>query len=386
MKKLGIILQASFLVVLLLVSSCKKAPETNQSSARKVERTSESIAVGVFKGNGTIPFLVTETVQALSVDNGLVVVTLDAVDILKSKLQNIDVLVFPGGSSQDMMLDLNAEGARIVSEFVEVRGKGVVGICGGSTLLSSTSGLHTLNIAKVSVAEPEMKGPGHALVAFELTSEGEGIFPELSDENPLVLRYYNGPLFENQTSTLLGTITTDVYQTPEQKGQTPGKLLFANGKFGKGNYFLSVGHPESTRGMRWMLPRMVRWVADKQIVSYQGNIVRPGAIGKELLFTKQMQLREQELFAQLSHDNKGKRLTAIEELETLNSWNAHEWVVGMLRDRAPEVRVRAAKYLTDHECTFALNDLEVAIANEKDASTASELNQYFLLLQGIVEG
>ena len=384
MKNVGIIFQASLLVVLLLVSSCNKPPETTESSVRKVERTSESIAVGVFKGKGTIPFFVTETVQALSVDNGLVVVTLDAADILKSKLQNIDVLVFPGGNAQDMMLDLNAEGSDIVKDFVNERGKGVVGICGGSALLSSSGKFNTLDIAAVSVVDPAVKSPGHALVAFELTPDGEGVFPELSGENAIVMRYYNGPLFKNRASTALATITTDVYQEPAQKGYTPGKVLFANGESGKGKYFLSVGHPESTRGMRWMLPRMVRWVAGKPIVSYQGNVVRPGAVNKEQIFTKQVREREQQLFQQLSDDNKAKRLAAIEELEDLNSWSAHEWMVGMLRDSASEVRVRAAKYLTDHECTFALNDLEVAVENEQDSATASELNQYYLLLQGMV--
>ncbi len=383
MKKIGIILQVSLVVALFLVSSCKEAPESTKSSARKVERTSESVAVGVFKGNGAHPFLVTETVEALAVDNGLVVVTLEATDVLKSKLQNIDVLVFPGGNAKDMMLDLNEMGAQIVKDFVEERGKGVVGICGGSALLSSTQGMNMLNIANVSIVQPE-KNTGHGLVAFELSKEGEAIFPELSGESPVV-RYYNGPLFENNSATSLATITTDVYQSAEQQGTTPGKILFANGKAGNGKYFLSVGHPESTRGMRWMLPRMVRWVMDKQIVSYQGNVVRPSAIGQELVYTPEHDAQERELYVQLSHEDMEKRLEAIEALEEMNSWSAHEWMVGMLRDEAPEVRVRAAKYLTDHECTFALEDLEVAIENEQEATTASELNQYFLLLQGIVE-
>jgi len=383
MKKIGIILQASIVVTLLLVTSCKEAPKTTESSARKVERTSESIAVGVFKGNGAHPFLVTETVQALAVDNGLVVVTIEATDIMKSKLQNIDVLIFPGGSSSDMMLDLNEEGAKIVSAFVKDRGKGVVGICGGSALLSSTPEMQTLNIADVSVVNSELS-IGHGLVAFELSKEGEAIFPELSGEKPVV-RYYNGPLFQNNSATALATMTTDVFQSPDHKGMTPGKILFANGNAGKGKYFLSVGHPESTRGMRWVLPRMVRWVVDKQIVSYQGNVVRPSVIGKEFVYTPEQEAEEREMYTQLSHEDTQKRLTAIEVLEEMNSWSAHEWIVGMLRDEDPEIRVRAAKYLADHECTFALEDMEVAIENEQESTTASELNQYFLMLQGIIE-
>jgi putative intracellular protease/amidase len=383
MKKIGIILQASIVVALFLVTSCKKAPETIESSARKVERTSESVAVGVFKGNGAHPFLVTETVQALAVDNGLVVVTIESTDIVKSKLQNIDVLVFPGGSASDMMLDLNEEGAKIVRAFVQDRGKGVVGICGGSAILSSTPEMKTLDIADVSVTQPEVS-TGHGLVAFDLSREGKAIFPELAGEKPVV-RYYNGPLFKNNTATSLATMTTDVFQSPEHKGMTPGKILFANGKAGKGKYFLSVGHPESTRGMRWMLPRMVRWVVDKQIVSYQGNVVRPSIIGKEFVYTPEQEAQEREFYTQLSHKDMEKRLAAIEALDGMNSWSAHEWMVGMLRDEAPEVRVRAAKYLTDHECTFALEDMEVAVENEQESTTASELNQYFLILQGIVE-
>lgn len=282
-----------------------------------------------------------------------------------------------------MMLDLNEEGAKIVSAFVKDRGKGVVGICGGSALLSSTPEMQTLNIADVSVVNSELS-IGHGLVAFELSKEGEAIFPELSGEKPVV-RYYNGPLFQNNSATALATMTTDVFQSPDHKGMTPGKILFANGNAGKGKYFLSVGHPESTRGMRWVLPRMVRWVVDKQIVSYQGNVVRPSVIGKEFVYTPEQEAEEREMYTQLSHEDTQKRLTAIEVLEEMNSWSAHEWIVGMLRDEDPEIRVRAAKYLADHECTFALEDMEVAIENEQESTTASELNQYFLMLQGIIE-
>lgn len=386
MKKYGLVFKISMVLALFLIVSCQEVTEesTEQDSAKKVERTSESVAVGVFKGNGAHPMLVQETVQALEIDNGLVVVTLTAADVVNSELQNIDVLIFPGGSAKQMLLDLNDAGVKVVKQFVAERGKGVVGICGGSVLLSNTKELKGLGIADVSVADPELNGPGHGMIVFTLSESGAAVFPELDGEEPLVMRYYNGPLFNNKGANGLAQIQTDVFQKEEHKGLTPGKMLLANGKSGKGKYFLSVGHPESTRGMRWMLPRMVRWVADKQIVSYQGSVVRPEAVGHELVFTPEMEKQEYQLYAQLFNTDKSERMAAIDALEKMNSWSAHEWIVGLLRDTETDVRLRAAKYLADHECTQALADLKIALDKEKDSAVASELNQYYLLLEGIV--
>ena len=58
--------------------------------------------------------------------------------------------------------------------------------------------------------------------------------------------------------------------------------------------------PESTVGMRWLVPRMVRWAAKKELVAYSPEVVRPQLEKKEILHSDPMGT---ELFWQLCADN-----------------------------------------------------------------------------------
>jgi hypothetical protein len=74
--------------------------------------------------------------------------------------------------------------------------------------------------------------------------------------------------------------------------------------------FACAGHPESTVGMRWLVPRMVRWAAKKELVPYAREVVRPQLEKKEILHSDAV---ESELFWQVCVTNPATQKNALEK-------------------------------------------------------------------------
>jgi len=390
MKKINSILLALFFITSLsIINSCKNESQdnNNQNKINKLAQTKETIAVGIFKGNGTSPTCVKEAVEALKIDNGIVSVTITASDIVRSKLENIDVLLFPGGSGSKTMLDLGEQAIDIVKESVIKKGMGVVGICAGGYLLSNTPNYPSMGLSGAEVIDREHYNRGNGLAEFKLTKKGEDIFPELIGLEHVFIEYYEGPILApakdaKNKYNVLATFVSDIYQKNNAtKGITPGKPFFINTKMGNGKVFVSVAHPEATPGMRWIVPRMVRWVANKDLISYEGNIIRPNLFNKEILNDSNTEKEIDKLFYQLFDEDNKLQIEAINKLEEMRAWSGKKWVPGLLRDNNAKVRERAAKYLADNEITFALPEIKSAILVEKNKVTLIKLKEYETILE-----
>jgi hypothetical protein len=289
------------------------------------------------------------------------------------------------------MLNLGEQAIEIIQKCVKKDGKGVVGICAGGYLLSNTTNYPSMNLSGAKVIDRDHYNRGNGLVEFELTKQGEDIFPELIEIEHLFIEYYEGPILapaENPENTysVLANFVSDVHQKGNAKsGITPGKPYFINTKIGKGKLFVSVGHPESTPGMRWMVPRMVRWVSGKQMISYEGNVIRPNLFSKEVLHNSETDKEIDKLFYQLFDDNNNVQIEAINKLENLRAWSGKKWIPGLLRDNSPKVRERAAKYLADNEITYELPELKSAILAEKNKKTIEKLSEYETILESLID-
>ncbi|MDA3780225.1 MAG: BPL-N domain-containing protein [Bacteroidales bacterium] len=394
MKKNNLNLLVFILIAgFFITSSCKQenANTDQQENIKKLSQTQETIAVGVFNGNGASPTCVKEAMESLKIDKGIVAVSLSSSEIVKTKLENIDVILFPGGSGSTSMLNLGEQAIEIIQKCVKKDGKGVVGICAGGYLLSNTTNYPSMNLSGAKVIDRDHYNRGNGLVEFELTKQGEDIFPELIEIEHLFIEYYEGPILapaENPENTysVLANFVSDVHQKGNAKsGITPGKPYFINTKIGKGKLFVSVGHPESTPGMRWMVPRMVRWVSGKQMISYEGNVIRPNLFSKEVLHNSETDKEIDKLFYQLFDDNNNVQIEAINKLENLRAWSGKKWIPGLLRDNSPKVRERAAKYLADNEITYELPELKSAILAEKNKKTIEKLSEYETILESLID-
>jgi len=348
------------------------------ATAFSQRRTGKKIQVGVFDGNGASPVCVIETMEALKIDKDIYPHKISAVDIMNGALDKLDVLVFPGGSASKEYNNLGLEGAKKVKAFASKKHKGLVGICAGGYLFSTTPGYPSLELFPA----PDIRDHydrGRALIGFSINKAGKKIFPELTKVDTAYFQYYDGPMYdipENSPIKVLATLTSDIsHKKGYPENVTPGKPAFFTIDYGDGKIIASVGHPEATPGMRWIVPRMARYVAGKRLVGYKKNVVRPQIYTKEEFFTPDVIAFEKENFWQLFSDDDSKIIEAIDNLHSIYSRPSIRWSMGLLRHTSPAVRQKAAEYLGETEYTAAIPDMKAALMLEKDESVKAVLKK-----------
>lgn len=348
---------------------------------------SNKINVGVFNGNGASTVCVFETIEALKMDSGILVIEVSAAEIMMDKLNELDVIVFPGGSGSKEFNNLGLQAAEKVQKFARKEGNGVVGICAGGYLLASTPNYASLKMLPVhSIRDYYNRGRG--LISFKNTPEGDKIFPELKGMEEAFVQYYDGPMYENIDSsnfTVLATVNSDI-ATKEgyPKGVSVNKPAFGISNYGEGRVIMTTGHPEATSGMRWIVPRMARWAATKDLISYSPDLVRPEKYDHELLYYPEINKLEKEYFWGLSSNNEDEIVDAIDNLHSIYSRSSIRWSIGLLRHSSPKVRKKAVEYLVETEYTHAIVDVEVAFKLEQDEEVKMVMENAFKKLKSFI--
>lgn len=345
---------------------------------------SGKIKIAVFNGNGASATCILETIEALKIDSGIIGEEISAWQIQNGELSGFNAIIFPGGSGSKELLDLGETGKQKIHDFIEQQGGGIIGICAGGYLLSKTPSYPSLELVDAMNIDRQHYERGRGLVEFKLSSKGEAYFPELKNRQ-LYLQYYDGPVFQSIDSIIryeeLAVYVSDIHANagvPE--GITPGKGFMLSQGIGKGKLFIIAGHPEATPGMRWMVPRMVRIVTNSQLISYNKKWIRPEINNKEIMFDPKLKIAENQYFWQLLNDTTEVQLQAMENLYVMRSRPAVRWYVGLLRNSKPQVRSKAAFLLAQTEYTYALTDLNVALAIETNKQTISVLKESIVSL------
>jgi len=372
---------AILLLTFMIISACGQPGDQPDENGR-------SILVAVFSNRGASATCVKETMEALKIDPGITPFTITAARMMADSLKGVDVLVFPGGSGSTQYNSMGLALGDMVRDFVLERGKGVVGICAGAYLISDTEDYPCLGMLSAEAVDIEHDKRGSAVVEARFTEYGLKMFPEMNRHNPGYIQYHDGPLLvpgegaAGAGLTSHATFISDVHCNPDAPaGMTPGKAFMVSQKAGRGRVFACAGHPESTRGMRWLVPRMVRWTAGKESVTYGSEVVRPQIGDREIMHDD---AREKELFWRLFDEDPRERIAALDTLMKLRHRNGFRWAVGLLRDRKPAVRARAARALAEAEYTAALGDLEVALQQERDRECRAVLRECATALREMI--
>lgn len=355
----------------------------------KEDKKAKTIHVGVFDKNGDSPDCITDALEALRIDSGIEARTISAADIISGAADDIDVFLFPGGSGRSETGSLGLLGQQKIIDKVKKNGKGVVGICAGAYILSETPGYPSLGLSAAQAIDIEHDHRGHGLVKFSLTEKGKKIFPELKDSAIYYSLYYEGPVLTPAKDskyhyTELATMQSDVHTvagTPANMTNNRPFIIIINVE--KGKTASVVGHPEATQGMRWMIPRLVRVVANRELVSYKSNVVRPYIHTKEILFTDELLAKQDEDFGMLIK-RKEDKLTAMQQIVDMRAWSAKKYIPQMVRDTSFEVRHLAAKLIIELERTDAIPDLQAAVNVEKDIKKKKLLQKELILLKEMV--
>lgn len=375
-----------YLVIFMIFSLFACQNVENKNVEKQDDVVDYKLNVAVFKGDGAGVISVIETLEALRIDSGINAIALTAKEIQNGSLDNFDALIIPGGSGSKQLLNLGESGQEKVREFVEIQGKGIIGICAGAYMISSTPGYPNLKIASSIHIDRAHYNRGRGLVEFELNNKGFDIFPELKNHK-LFAQYYDGPVLVQSDSiegnyNELGNYVTDIHPdnfAPE--GITPGKTFLLNQNKGKGKIFLIAGHPESTPGMRWMVPRMARWVSGSELVSYSQKWVKPEINDKAIIFDKALKKEEKKNYWILFDEDSEKQIKAMKALHSYRSRPAVRWNVGLLRSINPKTRIYAAQLLKETEYSTAIKDLEQALKTETDFEVKKVMQETIIFLK-----
>lgn len=346
------------------------------------------LRVAVFKGLGADPECLSDAVEALRLDAGIRPVVLTAADIQRGALDRCDALVLAGGGGGRQMGNMGALVQAKVKAFVAEKGRGAVGLCAGAYMLSDTPDYPCFRLGGLEAIDREHDARGHGLVRFSFTPHTLAVFPEFQGRTEAFMQYFEGPVFvpaKGGAFTPMAMMQSDVaLQNDAPKGMTPGRTFLSWSEAGKGRVFLASGHPENTPGLRWMLPRMVRWSLKQAPRPYSPAVVRVGRTDREVLFDGARRKAEAEAFQALLSGTPEAKLAAIPALLEMRSWGAKERLEGGLRDADPRVRAATGEALVDLEHTAALKDLEAAATLEGDTAARPRLQASLKALKAMV--
>ncbi len=366
-----------YIVVLVssfIISSCNKTAEKSDY-VKKVALNEETIAVGIYKATGVDYPNVKYIAEALKIDGGIVYVTLTDADILKTRLENIDVLIFPALENGQVIDKLDDEISEIFKKFI-LR-KGAIDFTNGSSLLLKNLNSPTLGLIDAEINESKTVESFSGLVKFELTDEGERIFPELIDLDNLHIGV-------NCCPELIVTDTNTV-EVLGNRGLNSEIPLFIISKFGEGNVLITNTQPEITPGMRWMIPRIVRWIYNKDFVYYDKNVFRPDLYAKEVRLDKELNNKLEELLNLLKVGSKSEIISAMDELQEIYPMVAADQVRSLLIEKNADIMLRAAEYLVDIEYTLAIDDFKKLIKRERSKKIKEQLTSFKIELENMLE-
>lgn len=355
---------------------------------QKTDKNDKIIRVGVFDKNGESPYCITDALEALSIDPEIVCNTISASEIMSTKVDDYDAILFPGGSGKSETSSLGELGVEKLKKLVLEQGKAVVGICAGAYILTNTPNYPSLGLSGGEAIDIEHDNRGSAIAKFSLTEEGKKIFPELADRHISYSQYYEGPVLIRATGdikyTSLAVMLSDVHTVEgSPKNMTIGRPFVISSQAGKGRTISFVGHPESTPGMRWMIPRAIRWTLNKKLISYKKELVNPDFYNREIIQSKAVQKLQANFKSQL-YGSVEEKIQAMDSLIYYGYWSAKKIIPNMLRDKNAKVRIKAAENILKLERTDAIKDLQVAVQIEKNKENKIILKEYLRKLKALI--
>lgn len=246
---------------LLLIGAAALIVTRKKGGARRQVPHTGTIRIGLFTGSGSHANAVAVASKFLNSLENVELTKLTTNSILKGKLGELDVVLFPGGSGSRQGKTLGGEGREAIREFVR-NGGGYIGICAGSYLASQgdDSKLKIVNFYnktganwkrgnKDVLAEADVRG---RVVQFKIHFENGPIFNPTNE--PGIPAYVPlGIYLEETYSTQNGTHKGDMIGTPVVVASSYGNgrvLLFSpNPMLGAAD---ALQFPMFMDAMRWV--------------------------------------------------------------------------------------------------------------------------------------
>ena len=255
MKKMFLILLA---VSAVLLTGCKVVDKGCDFSA------APQLKVGFFVDNGSRGGGVFKIARLLYYSPQLNVTMLDGKDIRNGKLDELDLLVIPGGSSATQFKMMKSSGAAKVREFVK-KGGNYVGVC---------AGFHcTLNRPDRIALLPYLYMNGTSGAQATLTVNVNEKGARILDVKPgkYKVTYSQGPIskagkkWEHGSAEVLGIYLNSVGLAGRKHYDYTGHPAILFGNHGKGKVVATSFHPENNVANHCIFNGMVYAASGKKI-------------------------------------------------------------------------------------------------------------------------
>jgi glutamine amidotransferase-like uncharacterized protein len=187
---------------------------------------------------------------------------INARQIRDGKLQDFDLVIFPGGNSKEQSKDLGTKGKIAVRDFVQ-NGGGYLGICAGGFLatVNDVYGLGLINARAISGSRYlsgqgsiSQSARGSGEIDLELTDLGYTLLNKENKKTFNSVYYSSGPVFypafrdDLPNFITIATFKTETWIYEYQKGEMIGKSAIIAAPYNKGNVCLISPHFEMSKG------------------------------------------------------------------------------------------------------------------------------------------
>lgn len=239
MKKNFVKIMLAATVSVSIFTGCSTCPATAKA---EVKTTAKKLKVGYYVDEGSRSNGAFQWAQLLFYSPELDVTLLVAEDIRAGKLDGLDLLVIPGGSSASQVKALGDEGKKKVQDFVR-NGGAYVGICAGfHCTLDRKERLQIMPYKYLQGA-----GGAGAQLAMELSEKGGKILGVKPGR--YYVRYSRGPISKPASWDKGNAETLGVYKGTVGPHGRPGGNFFdapavIYGNYGKGKVIATSFHPE----------------------------------------------------------------------------------------------------------------------------------------------
>ena len=274
-KFLGTVFSITAMMMLTSCATTKVVEETTQPAY-----DGPTVKVGLFldkgcSGNGALQWA-----RLLAYCPQLDLTLLDANDIRNGKLDGLQLLLCPGGSSKTQYDMMGPDGVQKVKQFIE-NGGSYIGVCAGSFNAMNRKGrIALLPYDYIPNASGQL-----ADLAFEFNQESA----KLLDIKPgrHIIRYHGGnimkpteptaPMGEAKVLAVFKSSVSPYGMAPFNYMDKPAVVL---GQYGKGKVLASSCHPESYESTHDIALGYVRAVTGiKPVPFYPAKINRPLRVG-----------------------------------------------------------------------------------------------------------
>ncbi len=241
-----------FLLSLLFCIASVVTAETPSSTKK--------IRIALYLDKGAHPR--THLIDALETAPDMTLTVMTGEELREGRLNHIDLLIVPGGSSIKESSSMEAEGRQEVRTFVS-KGGLYMGICAGCYLLTEAKP-SDLGLLPLNTLDKKHWRRGKGMLSVELTAMGMEVFG--TTQKTLEILYHNGPVIDaahvtpEVSFTPLGYFRSELVEKEGTKGIMKDSPAMFYGKFGKGLVLGISPHPEAHKNQVDMELNAIRWL------------------------------------------------------------------------------------------------------------------------------